>query len=978
MAGLQTDFNIAPFYDDYSANSQYYRILFRPSVAVQARELTQIQSILQNQISIFGSSIYKDGSIVKGSSFTQYPGIDQVRFKDSNTSTLDFNLLVSNYTGVSNSYLLVSNTTGLRAVVFRAYDGAESVVDSGSLLTNRAYVLYTNSGNSSGTPVKTFNSSGNEQIDVYSSTQSVMGPLSSSNRVGVLYTVGANSTINATGFGFGLRVGPGVIYQKGFFVYTEGANYVLIENGNNPAGIQVGYETREFIVKPTEDSSLYDNSIGSTNYSAPGAYRLKLTPYITFYDTANTSVTIPESFFPVLTFDANDGRIVTAQQDLALSQMGDLLAKRTFEQSGNFYISPFTVDVKPYAANNEQYIYAMSPGVAYVDGYRTEFIGTTTIRAARGITVNSLNAERLTANFGSYIVINEVAGTFDVENDQEISFYDSAQQALSLNQGTSSPTGTLVGKANIRAIKYYQGTKGRPTAQYLLYIFNVRMSSGYSFATDAKSVYATSALGTCFADLVQDDVTGKFTIYEPTNSLLSDTGLTGLRSLVSNTGVNGTQLVYRTTDSATVSRSGGKAVATFTLPGPDQFNYGAGVLSSTQELDINITFKNSMTSNAINSSGSITTSNSTTTTLTSSSSFTGGLIVGDGIKISGTGGSTYHSITAINSANSVTLTPNTTVTGTITTYRYFKAGTHVNLGGSGNTITINSGTSATVSLAIDPDTATTYTLCAQIPKYRSSAQPIQKVIKKDVFVSINCASHNATTTGPWCLGLPDVLKIKNVYVGSNFSTTNPDRTEWFTLDNGQTDSMYGLSFLKLNPKYYGGLTSASRLLVKLDHFTSNVTSTKAGFYSIDSYPINDSNTASSNSIATAQIPIYTSPSAIQHDLRNYIDFRPIMSNTAVSTNVASSATINPANNSNVFVTAAGATLAIEPDSVFQYNVTHYLPRIDALVINKNNTVSVKYGVPSLNPTPPTLDASGLRVAEIYVPPYPSLTPDEAS
>lgn len=977
MAGLQTDFNVAPFYDDYSANSQYYRILFRPSVAVQARELTQIQSILQNQISVFGSSIYKDGSVVKGCSYTQYPRIDQVRFKDSNTSTVDFNLLVD-YQSVANSYLLVSNTSGLRATIFRAYSGAESVVDSGSLLTNRAYVFYVNSGNSAGTPVKTFLDSGNEQIDVYSANQTIFGALSSNNRLGSIYTVGANSTINATGIGFGLRVGPGTIFQKGFFLYTVGRNYILKENGNDPSGIQVGFDTVEYIVKPTEDTTLYDNSIGSPNYSAPGAYRLKLVPYNVFYDTSNTSVTIPDSFFPIITFDPNDGRIVTAQTDLALSQMGDLLAKRTFEQSGNFYISPFTVDVVPYAANSEQYMYSVSSGTAYVDGYRTEFISPTNLRVARGITTESINDERLTANFGSYIVVNEMAGTFDIDNNQEISFYNSAQQALSLNQGTSSPTGTLVGKANVRAVKYYQGTKGRSTAQFLLYIFNVRMSSGYSFATDAKSVYATGALGTCFADLVQDDVTGKYTVYEPTNSLLSDTGLAGVRSLVSNSGVNGTQFVYRNTDSATVSRSGGKAVATFTLPGPDEYNYGAGVLTALQELDVNITFKNSMTSNAINSSGSVTTSNSTTSTVTSTSSFTGGLLVGDGIKLSGTGGSSYHSISAINSANSVTLTPNTTVTGTITTYRYFKAGTPVNFVGSGNTITINSGTSATVSIAIDPDTATTYTLCAQIPKYRSSAQPIQKIINKDRFVSINCASHSASTNGPWSLGLADVLKINNIYVGSNFSTTNPDRTEWFTLDNGQTDSMYGLATLKLNPQYYGALTSSSRILVKLDHFTSNVTSTQSGFYSVDSYSINDSNTASTNTIVTAQIPVYTSPSSLKYDLRNHIDFRPILANTAVSTNVVASATINPANNANVFVTSSGTPLAIEPDSVFEYNVTHYLPRIDAIVINKNNTMTVKYGVPASNPTPPTLDASGLRIAEIYVPPYPSLTPSEAS
>ena len=101
MSDLQTNFNVAPFYDDYNEDSQYYRILFRPATAVQARELTQIQTILQKQISRFGDSIYKDGTVVSGANFTTYPYIAQVKFKDGNTTTLDFSTLVSSYTDVA-------------------------------------------------------------------------------------------------------------------------------------------------------------------------------------------------------------------------------------------------------------------------------------------------------------------------------------------------------------------------------------------------------------------------------------------------------------------------------------------------------------------------------------------------------------------------------------------------------------------------------------------------------------------------------------------------------------------------------------------------------------------------------------------------------------------------------------------------------------------------------------------------------------
>ena len=59
-----TDFNVSPYYDDFSKNKNFYRVLFRPAFAVQARELTQSQSILQNQVESFGDHIFKQGAMV--------------------------------------------------------------------------------------------------------------------------------------------------------------------------------------------------------------------------------------------------------------------------------------------------------------------------------------------------------------------------------------------------------------------------------------------------------------------------------------------------------------------------------------------------------------------------------------------------------------------------------------------------------------------------------------------------------------------------------------------------------------------------------------------------------------------------------------------------------------------------------------------------------------------------------------------------
>ncbi|NDB82305.1 MAG: DUF4815 domain-containing protein, partial [Alphaproteobacteria bacterium] len=66
MAYDPSIFNISPYYDDYDPNKKFLRMLFKPGYAVQARELTQLQTILQNQISKIGDFLFKDGSRIVG------------------------------------------------------------------------------------------------------------------------------------------------------------------------------------------------------------------------------------------------------------------------------------------------------------------------------------------------------------------------------------------------------------------------------------------------------------------------------------------------------------------------------------------------------------------------------------------------------------------------------------------------------------------------------------------------------------------------------------------------------------------------------------------------------------------------------------------------------------------------------------------------------------------------------------------------
>ena len=60
----QTNLNVAPYFDDFDAADDYHKLLFKPGYRVQARELTSLQSILQNQIEKFGQHFFKEGAKV--------------------------------------------------------------------------------------------------------------------------------------------------------------------------------------------------------------------------------------------------------------------------------------------------------------------------------------------------------------------------------------------------------------------------------------------------------------------------------------------------------------------------------------------------------------------------------------------------------------------------------------------------------------------------------------------------------------------------------------------------------------------------------------------------------------------------------------------------------------------------------------------------------------------------------------------------
>ena len=128
-------FNVDPYYDDFlkagtdtlTPQEKYHKVLFRPGIAVQAREMTQLQSILQNQVTQFGNHMFKEGSLVipGGNAYNNYA--DYVKLSAVNQTVGD--TLIGK---------MVANADGLRAKIIKAVAATGSDPDT-------FYVVYQNS-----------------------------------------------------------------------------------------------------------------------------------------------------------------------------------------------------------------------------------------------------------------------------------------------------------------------------------------------------------------------------------------------------------------------------------------------------------------------------------------------------------------------------------------------------------------------------------------------------------------------------------------------------------------------------------------------------------------------------------------------------------------------------------------------------------------------------------------------------------------
>ena len=464
----------APYYDDYVGSKHddkgYVKVLWKPSRAVQARELTQMQTYSQNQIASLGGYLFKDGTVVQGGiistttkqkyfigtvEYSAGMGLEDAMagFMANNkiSSTADEQIADRGVylAGVGSiKFQLVGWTTKYDQYGEVSKEVTSTEPETGRTKT-RVVVFYNIFG---GSFAYINEETGELALNAELGDRQGAGLTFINPVVDSPATLTVDSLINKTIFereGYNPSIPEiyktctcasctkGTIFVDGYFVNCPMAsvmvNPILVKNDaatylstievasldstsdvtgseNEGSSDVLDYSQIEFyigfwidrkIVNSYDDETLTDPAGGTYNHKAPGADRYSILAKLrcfSEYDIeemqrAGDNILLVNSVDDVKNGNgATEGIkfaggivmknniVIKEQSNIGTnSSLMDELAKRTYEESGNYTVKPWKIQLKEKIINGEngskkavpnEYEVSIGPGLGYVYGYR--------------------------------------------------------------------------------------------------------------------------------------------------------------------------------------------------------------------------------------------------------------------------------------------------------------------------------------------------------------------------------------------------------------------------------------------------------------------------------------------------------------------------------------------------------------------------------------------------------------------------------
>jgi hypothetical protein len=951
------DFNTEPYNDDFDEENKFHRILFRPSFAVQARELTQLQSILQNQIKRGGDHLFKQGAMI-------IPGQLSI---DCNVSYIKLQPL---YAGNAiETYLTrlegqdVTGANGLQAKVIK-------VISASGAEPATLYVRYKNSANDNTT-----------QVFADSETITPDDALLTSYKVQAIATA-------STGIGSTATIERGVYYVNGYYVLCDAQTIVLDKYTNVPT-YRIGLTVDEQLITPEDTGyeSLLDNAQNSYNYAAPGAHRYYIDLVL---DKKAIDSTADVDFIELLRVDA--GAIIRHTTTTEYNVLEKTLARRTYDESGNYAVRPFKIDIREHRNNNRgawvssrayligdivtsngttyvaknsstsinttpthtsglaydgpgstgvQWEYnlfpyynrgvftpanggdssklavGLEPGKAYVQGYEIEKVATEYIAVNKAREFVQVDNAIIPATVGNYVIVDNINNLPPVNSFAAVTIYN----RYVTSDGAVPTSANAIGTARIRGIEWHNGTIASGTEQYKVFLFDVNITAGYTFHENAKSFYfnvSSDANLSFTADIVGDNtrLIGSVTSYTSNTygTQGSGTFIQGLGTSFQ-TDLTVGDWVYLGTNRVRVT----SIVSQTRIEVASAVNViGVTVDEITAELkepeNTSLIYK--LPYYAIKSVRSSGGTNDTTYTVMER--FTG-------TTSSASGGNCTLTVT----------TSSGTFASAAETDNYLLM---CNDSGSGGAVVLPSAilvSDATVQFTLsDTFASQNFIVIGTVNKSGATLTEKTKTLASTTTTFTTAATATKTEL---LLGKADAFRLISVKMdagtfASAAGSYTIDITDRYEFDDGQRHTHYDVARLLLKASY---VAPTAPISVEFEYFTHST----GDYFTVNSYPGN---------VAYETIPVFNGTS-----LRDTIDFRPRIDDAG--------ATFSGSGSSGALVPKRGIDIRAD--------FTYYLARKTKIAVDFNGNFFPIDGVSSLTPGEPLDPSLGMVLYNLTLEPY---------
>jgi len=477
---MTKNLNVAPYYDDFDEFKNYHQILFRPGTSVQARELTQVQSILKNQIAKFGNHVFQQGSIV-------IPGNSMAE--------------------LSVPYITLNPTVDLSNVVGKiAYgvtSGVKAIVKASATLTltepDTLYLNYISGGIIADEPTGFNEFQIGESIQIQDSVGTVL-------KTFVMATKGLGSLVH---------INDGVYYVNGTFVSVSKQTIIISKYSNTPS-CKVLLQISETFVTSDSDASLLDPAQGSYNFAAPGSDRLKISLTLTTlpYDSV-----ITDDYVEIMRL--NLGVIEEHARTPKYNELEKSLARRTYDESGDYVVSGLVGKAREHlkergnggltaSGSRSNFVLSVSSGKAYVGGFETEKLAQTDVVLPKARTAEHTKVKYIDMRptFGRYILISDLTGNLSIRTKQSIDLWNVS----------STTGGDKIGTARVQAIDYHIGAPNLHKTIYKLWVTDVVFDA--TFTMDDVGGIRASGITAIVCQILNAPLgSGSFTV---TSDLVAD------------------------------------------------------------------------------------------------------------------------------------------------------------------------------------------------------------------------------------------------------------------------------------------------------------------------------------------------------------------------------------------------------------------------------------------------------------------------